>query len=436
MTPTCAGWPRPPKLDRPSRTSRCCASCSPRRRWPGAGGVLDRLRASLVRPGRNPAVRGQLLGSPGNCPDETWLELLEESAQRGADRAGRHSHPPRPTRRRARRLADPPRTGTARLAAGAAAHPCCAGGPDGGPARATARPSSCPPARPWTSTSSTCARSSGCRSAPAHDIRLRLSSGSRTRQPAAATSSPSPADLLPPGAVEESARRLRAQSPRARAPGGRRRSPCRACARALRRWLDGLADQPAGQGLPASTTSSTGSRPSPLPRRVAVNPEAVRRLADHDLGPVLAPTLRAGLFDEYGWPALDRAAGDWRPVEGDDEDQRTGQWPYLLVRPGDQVTVPARTGWNWSTSSHPRHQRRRGWRPVLRYVDGQLLVSWDLGQDRPAYWSGTPDDVFTPPTRPSAKYTSTAPSPCRAVDVPRAAVRCGSATAASGPATG
>jgi len=170
-------------------------------------------------------------------------------------------------------------------------------------------------------------------------------------------------------------------------------------AAALRAWLDGLAEAVERHGLPALGAQLDRVRLVACPEALGVNPQAVRRIARHDLGPVLGRTLRCGVLDEYGWPALEAAAARLAPARRDDDDEAvhwTGQWPAAIVRRGDQVVVAGPDG---VLLEHllriPAGERRYLWRLALRFVDGQLLVCWDTGPDRSGYWTGTPDDVFT-----------------------------------------
>jgi hypothetical protein len=168
---------------------------------------------------------------------------------------------------------------------------------------------------------------------------------------------------------------------------------------ALHWWLDRLAERVAEQGLTTVGDELDRLTLVACPAGLAVNPEAIARITAHDLGPILARTLRAGVLDEFGWPALHDAAvavtGGERAVLHDDL-QVVPQWPALVVRRGDQVAVAGADGVELEhTLRIPRDERRYMWRTVLRHVDGQLLVSWDRGQERGGYWSGTPDDVFT-----------------------------------------
>lgn len=203
---------------------------------------------------------------------------------------------------------------------------------------------------------------------------------------------------------------------------------------ALRSWLDTLADAVGRQGLPTLDHHLDRVGTVACPTGFAVNPEAVRRLVDHDLGPVLGRTLRSGLLDEYGWPALDTATG--RLAESTVDVQLTGQWPYLLLVTGDLVSVAGPDGVALEHLMRiPAGENRYRWRLVLRYVDGQLLVCWDRGRDRAAYWSGAPDDVFVLPDDAFSSYPRLS-LPLPGGGAPWGGVRCGSATGASGPADG
>ena len=111
------------------------------------------------------------------------------------------------------------------------------------------------------------------------------------------------------------------------------------------------------------------------------------------------------------------------PPRPDDDDtarfQTITQWPQLIVRGGDQVLVVGGDGVEHEHLPRiPADQRSWMWRTVLRYVDGQLLVCWDIGDDRAGYWSGEPDDVFVTPTTPS-RPAARARSRCPAGAAPR-----------------
>ncbi|WP_328849596.1 hypothetical protein [Micromonospora zamorensis] len=164
---------------------------------------------------------------------------------------------------------------------------------------------------------------------------------------------------------------------------------------AVRAWLDELADTVAAQGLPTLDWHLTRAQKVATPEGRATIPDAIRRIAGHDLAPALAATLRAGILDEYGWPAFERAAGELLDLPLKDERLvLTPQWPALVLRRGGAVRV---VGPDDVLLEHqlPVQAARHLSGLVLRFVDGQLLVSWLEGPGRSAYWSGTPTDVRT-----------------------------------------
>ncbi|NEE25240.1 hypothetical protein G3M53_07130, partial [Streptomyces sp. SID7982] len=73
----------------------------------------------------------------------------------------------------------------------------------------------------------------------------------------------------------------------------------------LREWLTRCAEEyTAARGLPGLRIAL--NKLSPFRAVVAdVAPEAARLLEAHDVVPLLLSTLRTGVFDELGWPALD-----------------------------------------------------------------------------------------------------------------------------------
>ncbi len=182
---------------------------------------------------------------------------------------------------------------------------------------------------------------------------------------------------------------------------------------ALGGWLETVAETVVQQGLPTLRGQLDRMLLAATPAGFAVNPEAVRRVADHDLGPVLGRTLRAGVLDEYGWPAWEQAVERLMAVKAKDDDEEklslTRQWPVLVARRGDLVlAVGAERIEHEHHMRIPKGQWRWLWRLALRYVDGALLVCWDKGPDRAGYWTNErrlagpaqvpahdePDDVF------------------------------------------
>lgn len=171
----------------------------------------------------------------------------------------------------------------------------------------------------------------------------------------------------------------------------------------LREWLTARAEEyTAARGLPGLRTAL--NRLSPF-RAVMpdVAPEAVRLLESHDVVPLLASTLRTGVLDELGWPALDEAyaelaaeaAAARQPNHRSQSVGVTGAWPALILNTLERAVVVGPEG------VLLRHTLRvpatvDHWRTItFRYVDGELLVAWWEDGKQRGYWSHRPAEVFT-----------------------------------------
>ncbi|MFI5801281.1 hypothetical protein [Streptomyces sp. NPDC051561] len=173
----------------------------------------------------------------------------------------------------------------------------------------------------------------------------------------------------------------------------------------LREWLTARAEEyVAARGLPGLRTAL--HQLSAFRSVVAdVAPEAVRLLEGHDVVPLLASTLRTGVLDELGWPALDEtyaelaaelAAASAAPQRHHRSESVgvTGAWPALILSTPERAVVVGPQGVllrhtlrlpatvdHWSTSA-------------FRYVDGELLVIWWEDGKQRGYWSHRPSEVF------------------------------------------
>ncbi|MER6356998.1 hypothetical protein ABT186_35610 [Streptomyces sp. NPDC001634] len=150
---------------------------------------------------------------------------------------------------------------------------------------------------------------------------------------------------------------------------------------------------------------------------LATAPDAVRRITAFDPAPVLGRTLRAGILDELGWPALEEALGTFGKVNPMAAGQHhayphnssyrcTDAWPALIVRVGTQVALVGPDAvLDTRALTLPSKGPHRS-EPTVRFVDGQWLIASGYGKERRAAWSGRPADVFTPAGLPAGWYGS------------------------------
>ncbi|MEW1692924.1 hypothetical protein ACIQOF_36105 [Streptomyces sp. NPDC091265] len=187
----------------------------------------------------------------------------------------------------------------------------------------------------------------------------------------------------------------------------------------LREWLTGRAEEyAAARGLPG--LESAFNRLSAFRAVVAdVAPEAVRLLEAHDVVPLLASTLRTGVFDELGWSALDETYAELA-AEADAAGGRqrhrtkgvdvTGAWPALILNTLERAVVVGPEGvLLCHTLRLPAAVDH--WRQLaFRYVDGELLVIWWEEGKVHGYWSHRPSDVFTVGGEQTPRWGGSGPS--------------------------
>ncbi|MFF4586141.1 hypothetical protein [Streptomyces sp. NPDC001388] len=167
----------------------------------------------------------------------------------------------------------------------------------------------------------------------------------------------------------------------------------------LREWLEDAAGElTAAVGLPAARTALERLRPF---RAVAarVAPAAVAQVAAHEAAPLLGHTLRSGLLDELGWPALEEAVRRIHAetkVQRDHDHSMTVQeaWPALILSRGHKVFVVGPEEILLEHDLRLPVDPDRWHRPSFRYTDGELLVMWRQEGKQFGYWSARPADVF------------------------------------------
>ncbi|MGY3678132.1 hypothetical protein [Streptomyces sp. TE33382] len=187
----------------------------------------------------------------------------------------------------------------------------------------------------------------------------------------------------------------------------------------LREWLNACAaEYTAARGFSGLHIALT--RLSAFRHVVAdVAPEVVRLLESHTVVPLLASTLRTGVLDELGWPALDETYAELAAEAATAARQQrhrresvdvTGAWPALILNTLERAVVIGPEG------VLLRHTLRLPvavdhWRTIaLRYVDGELLVIWWEDGKQRGYWSHRPAEVFTVGGEQNARWGGSGPS--------------------------
>ncbi|WNV88209.1 hypothetical protein [Umezawaea sp. Da 62-37] len=168
---------------------------------------------------------------------------------------------------------------------------------------------------------------------------------------------------------------------------------------ALRGWLATRAGQVAATGLPDLGRHLDALAVLRVPEAFADVPEAAEALAATDVAAALHRTLRTGLLDELGWPALEEALTRLAAV-GAPKDEGvvlSGEgWPALVLRRGETFIVVGPDGILAEHVARIPADARHRWafRPTADWHDGVLLVRW-YGPDREmGYWSDAPDRIF------------------------------------------
>ncbi|MFD6191907.1 hypothetical protein [Streptomyces sp. NPDC060275] len=176
----------------------------------------------------------------------------------------------------------------------------------------------------------------------------------------------------------------------------------------LREWLAGAVGELVGAvGLPGAREALNRLNPfrSVAPR---ANPEAVARAAGYEAAPLLGRTLRTGILDELGWPALDAALrlldaetrarnGNGTGTRGDRDTALVVDeaWPCLILSRGHKAVVVGPDGILLEHDLRLPADLDRWQRPRFRYADGELLVVWWQDGKQRGYWSTRPSEVLT-----------------------------------------
>ncbi|MFI1012849.1 hypothetical protein [Streptomyces sp. NPDC020965] len=172
-------------------------------------------------------------------------------------------------------------------------------------------------------------------------------------------------------------------------------------------WLADRADELGRPvGLPEVNRQLQRLKGFADPAVLATAPEAVARITAFSPAGALARTLRAGVLDELGWPALEEALAELGPGgaqqkgrrrNDDDDHTLSDAWPALLVRLGMRaVAVGPDAILDRQTLSLPAGKSHSWDTPLVRWIDGQWLTVNGYGDDRRGRWSGRAAEIFTP----------------------------------------
>lgn len=176
---------------------------------------------------------------------------------------------------------------------------------------------------------------------------------------------------------------------------------------ALARWLQRIADDVESGALPAMRAALDRLAPVAHAAVFAVDPSLRSRLRTADPGRALARTLRAGLLDEFGWPALEEAIRDFpkppnRPA-WDDGVRVADAWPALVLANNAKAVAVGPASILATHAVRRPTAGRAGSGPSVvdvsaEFTDGEFLISWWSASGPVAYWSGRPGDVFDVPS--------------------------------------
>ncbi len=158
-------------------------------------------------------------------------------------------------------------------------------------------------------------------------------------------------------------------------------------AAAKRAWLAALVERVVRGGLvdvaEALPTLATKVKPAVF----AALPDLHARLAAAEIAPALARSLRIGIFDELGWPALEHAAAEL----GDDSHAVYGGLDAAIVATKTRAIAVDATG---RLAVHDLVIPAKQELVALRFIDGQFLVMRKHDYRCEGYWSASPHAPF------------------------------------------
>ncbi|MEH0432801.1 DNA-binding protein [Streptomyces stelliscabiei] len=162
----------------------------------------------------------------------------------------------------------------------------------------------------------------------------------------------------------------------------------------LARWVSEVVRRFTAVGLPQLPDALARLKWLPA-EALALAEDEVRAAVATDLAPVLTRTLRAGLFDELGWPAWEDATATLVPKNDVEDIIVADAWPHLVVAGAAQARVIGAEG---TLLTHDlRIPANDSWGdPGFHHVDGELLVYWrSRNNGLRGYWHTRADSPRT-----------------------------------------
>lgn len=164
-----------------------------------------------------------------------------------------------------------------------------------------------------------------------------------------------------------------------------------ALAEARKNWLEGEVTKAFDGALPGLEDALETVEEKTSRQTFAEFPTAYdtfRKVEPHKL---LARTVRAGIIDEYGWPALETAADQLDP-KGENDLSVYGTFPHVVVTDGLKALVVGQEGVIYE---HELALTKKFRLEDMAYIDGQLAIFLKTSSyDNQFYWSGTPKKKF------------------------------------------
>lgn len=169
----------------------------------------------------------------------------------------------------------------------------------------------------------------------------------------------------------------------------------------LAEWLDTAADELCGSALPGADQMlrilGGMAKRGFVPAMAEINPGAWARIEAYDPAVTLAESLRLGILDEFGWPALETACAELTAPDLPTTYPRLWlieQWPYLVAASWNRAAVVA----------HDAVLHRQDLPPLprvphsnaemgLRWAEGQLSVTVTAFDSAQVTWSASPGTV-------------------------------------------